>query len=279
VGANSLPRRIVKRLASPLLREDRYSYLQTAAMAWDIWRGGWREPELDLLPSMAKPGDTVLDIGANYGLYAYHFSRAVGPSGRVYSFEPVPFTVATLRRVARVLRLGNVEIVPRGCSDQAGPVTFQVPLAATGTISAGLAYIGTRKDDHPGFEQQVRWKQTREVAAELVVLDDYLPPLADVSCLKIDIEGAEVLAFRGADKLIDQHVPTIICEINHWYLEGFGFSVKDLVDPLLAKGYELFFYDDARKRLRPTPVSEVVEDNYVLLHPKRRARLAHLLPA
>src|SRR5206468_2011173 len=140
-----------------------YSYLQGLSMARDIRTGAYSEPELDLLPLAARPGDTVVDMGANFGLYTYHLSRAVGPSGRVYAFEPVPYTNATLRRVAARLGVRNAEIASKGCSDRGGRVTFSLPLQASGAISAGQAHIGSRDDDRAAKESQVRWQGTREV--------------------------------------------------------------------------------------------------------------------
>lgn len=277
MGANSIPRRIVKRLIGRVLDEDRYSYVQCAAKSLDIYTGSWSEPELDLVPYAVKEGDTVLDIGANFGLYSHHLSRAVGPRGKVYAFEPVPFTYKTLRRVARVLRLKNVEIVPKGCGSEAGTVTFQVPLSPAGTLSAGMAFIGSRTDDHAGRETQVRWTQTREIPAEIVVLDDFLPPLDDVTFVKIDVEGAEPFALRGAARLLDKHLPTVLIEINPWYLQGFGQSVDDLAKIFAERGYELYRFDDVTRRLRRHDFAAIVEDNYVFVHPRRAARLSPLM--
>jgi FkbM family methyltransferase len=279
MGANSLPRRIIKRVARPLLDENHYSYLQCVAKAWDIWRCSWYEPEIEVARAAVSRGDTVLDVGANFGLYAYHLSKAVGPVGRVYAFEPVPFTYKTLRRVVRVLRLDNVEIVPKGCAERNERITFSIPLAPAGTLSAGMAFIAGRTHDGPGKETQVRWTATREVEAEVVRLDDHLPALDDVSFLKCDVEGAETFVFRGATKLLDRHRPTLVIEINPFYLRGFGLALADLLDPLFDLGYSLYRYDETRKKLLSVAPPDVVEDNYVLVHPRRRERISALLPS
>lgn len=277
MAANSLPRRLAKRALRPLLSEDRYSYVQCVAKAWDIHRGSWYEPEIDLIEYAVRPGDTVLDLGANFGLYCYHLSRAVGPTGKVWAFEPVPFTFVTCRRVLRVLRLRNVDLVPEGCSDKNEDVVFSVPLAPMGTLSAGQAYVGTRDDDQPGKETQVRWTSTCNVTAHVIRLDDFLPKIDDVSFLKVDVEGAEVFALRGAERLLAKHVPTIVCEINPFFLRGFGVTLEDLLGPLHLLGYELHHYDDNLRKLLPIALNDVVEDNYVLIHPRRRERVAPLL--
>jgi FkbM family methyltransferase len=279
MGANSAARRLVKRLLYPLANEHTYRYMQAASKAWDIRSGKWSEPELELIPYALLPGETALDIGANYGLYCYHLSRRAGPAGRVYAFEPVPFTHRTLALVTKLLRLSNVEVVPKGCSDRAGRITFTVPVQASGAIAAGLAYIGGRDDDRAGKEQQVRWASTRDVTAEVVALDEFLPPLEKLTLVKCDVEGAELFAFRGAEQTVARHLPSVICEINPWYLEGFGVRLSELTDFFFAKGYELYHYanDGGRGRLRPVTPAEVAEDNYAFIHPSRRERFAELI--
>jgi FkbM family methyltransferase len=264
---------------SAATEDSAYRYVQAAAKAWDIRVGSWTEPELALLPFIVRPGDTVLDLGANFGLYSYHLSRRVGRQGRVYAFEPVPSTHATCRFVLKWLRARNVVLVPKGCSDRSADVVFQVPLQASGHSSAGQAFLTTRDDAHEGWQQQVKWKTTREVAAQVVALDEFLPSVTELSLIKADVEGAELLAFRGAEQTISRHLPNVICEINPWFLAGFGLSTAELVGFFDRKGYSLYRLDDSvsRLKLRPTALEDIVEDNYVFVHPRRRDRLASLI--
>ncbi|MDT5294387.1 MAG: hypothetical protein QOJ76_1267 [Acidobacteriota bacterium] len=276
MGANSAARRLLKKALYPVLNEHTYQYFQALAKAWDIRSGKWSEPELELLSHAVLPGETALDVGANYGLYSYHLSRIIGGAGRVYAFEPVPFTFRTLAVVARLLRFRNVELVQKGCSDRSGEITFTVPVQASGAVAAGQAYIGGRDDEREGRDAQVRWAGTRDVTAEVVALDEFLPRVERLSLVKCDIEGAELLAFRGAARIIGEHLPTVICEINPWFLEGFGISLDALLDFFSARGYGLYHYrnDGGRGRLREVGAAEVVEDNYVFIHPSRRERFA-----
>src|ERR1043165_4325349 len=252
MGANSATRRLMKRLLYPVTNEHTYRYMQAVSKAWDIRSGSWSEPELELIPYAVAPGETVFDIGANFGMWCYHLSRHIG-DGRIYAFEPVPFTHQTLRQVARLLRFRNVEIIPKGCSDRTGEITFAVPVQDSGAVAAGLAYRGGRNDDHPGKETQVRWSATRDIKGEVVALDQFLPAVERLSLIKCDIEGAELYDFRVAD------------------LTGFFFG----------KGYEIYHYtsDGGRGRLRAVEVSGVEEDNYAFIHPTRRDRFAALLEA
>lgn len=276
--AHSPARRAAKRLLRPLLNDRVYGLVQAISIARDIRAGAFVEAEMDLVPSALLPGETALDIGANLGMYLPVLSRAVGRDGHVYAFEPIPYTVATLRRVVRLLRLRNVTINAQGCSERAGHMTFTVPLQESGALMTGQAHIADRDDDHSGKEAQVRWQRTTTIDAEVVALDDCLPQLAEVSLIKCDIEGGELHAFRGAAELIALNHPTVICEINPWFLDGLGIRLAELTGFFAAKGYSLYSYDDARRRLdRVTDLDQVVEDNYVFLHPDKRSRLSGFL--
>jgi FkbM family methyltransferase len=279
MAANSAIRKLLKRVLFPIFNERTYRYFQAVAMAWDIRSGKFTEPELDLVPFALREGETALDIGANYGVYSYHCSRAVGRNGRVYAFEPVPFTCDTLRLIAKLLRFRNVEIVPKGCSDRNGKISFTVPVQASGAMSAGQAHISGRNDDHEGKEKQVRWNSTREIEGEVVALDEFLPHLSNLSLIKCDIEGAELLAFRGAEKIIDEFHPSVICEINPWFLDGFGLQLEDLIQFFFQKEYALYLYtnDGVRELRQVADLSNIVEDNYVFIHPQRLSRFALLL--
>jgi FkbM family methyltransferase len=276
MAANSLPRRMLKRILAPVLGDATYSVLQAVAMGWDIRAGNWSEPELDLLPMGLRAGETAIDIGANYGLYAYHMSRAVGPAGKVYSFEPIPFTARTFRLIQRGLRFGdNVELVNKGCGEKGGRVSFTVPVLGTGAISAGQVHMG-RNDERSGKEKYVSG-EAKSVDCEVVALDEFLPRVRDLALLKCDIEGADLFAMRGARKLLETHHPTVIIEITPWFLDGFGLTVSDVTDFFAGLGYRLYRYE--AKRLVPAVTQDVVEDNWIFIHPSRHDRFARILPS
>jgi len=279
MAANSALRRAIKKALHGFLGNSSYKYFQAVSKARDIRNGSWSEPELDLIPLAVKEGETALDLGANFGLYSYHLSRALGSSGKVYAFEPVPFTFETLQLVSRILGFRNVTLFEKGCSAEGGRISFEVPVQESGAFAAGQAYIGGRRDDREGKEQQVRWTGTRQVDCEVVALDEFLPRLENLSLIKCDVEGAELLAFRGAKKLIAEHLPSVICEINPWFLEGFGIRLDELLDFFGDQDYGLYYYrqDEGRALLTPVEAKDVVEDNYVFIHPSRLERFSSIL--
>jgi len=261
----------VKRVAAPLLNEATYSVLQAAAMGWDIHRGTWFEDEIDFAKRVISPGDTALDIGANFGLWAHHLSRAVGPSGHVHSFEPIPFTARTFRVLSHVLRFAkNTELHEVGCGETNERVVFKVPVMNTGAISAGLVHMG-RNDDRPGREVFARFPKTKDVPCRVVRIDDHLPDLQRVSFIKCDIEGADLFALRGAKQTIAQHKPALVVEITPWFLEGFGTKVEDLTGFMRDLGYRAYRYQ--KGALVPTTDENIVEANWLFLHDEAHSAL------
>lgn len=275
---DTLIRRFAKKILAPLRTTPLYSRIQAWSMARDIVSGRFREPEIALLPAAVKAGDTVLDIGANFGLYSYHLSKLVGPAGRVISYEPIPFTVQTLGRVVRMLGLKNVEVRPLGVGEKPGNLTFTVPLQGSGQFMAGQAHIGHRNDNHGDVEGQLRWKKTTQVNCPVVALDEEHKDLTTLSFIKIDIEGAETYAFRGAKRLIERFHPTILIEINPWFLDGFQLTMNDLIGPFLALGYKIYRYDpDLKKLAHVADESTITEYNYLFIHPDFESRFSEYL--
>ena len=169
----------------------------------------------------------------------------------------------------------------KGCSNENSRIKFAVPIQQSGAFAAGLTYISGRDDNRAGKETQVRWDATRDVEADVVRLDDFLPEIEDLPFVKMDIEGAEFFCLQGAQKLFSRHLPATICEINPWYLEGFGVKTEELTEFFTSKGYKIFFYSnkEGRKSLKQVRVDQIVEDNYLFLHPSRFERFTSLLPS
>jgi FkbM family methyltransferase len=265
---NTWLRRIAKRLLAPVRKTPIYSQIQAWSMARDITSGRFTEPEIKLLTDAVKPGDTALDIGANFGLYSYHLSRLTGPEGKVIAFEPIPFTSATLKRVIRKLNLRNVEIHAVGVGEIQGTLTFNVPLQQSGQLMAGQAFFSLRNDNHGNIQEQVRWEKTTQIHCPVVVIDEELKNLNSLAFIKIDIEGAEVFAFRGARGLIEKFHPTILIEINPWFLDGFNLRMEDLTGPFRALGYKIYHFDSSRNKLdHVADESTIIESNYLFIHP------------
>lgn len=259
-------RRLAKRLLRPLLPDRLYGPLHSLAKALDIRTGRWSEPEIALLAHLLRPGETAIDAGANHGLYTFHLSRAVGPTGRVHAFEPVPFTYDGLRRVSRLLALRNVQLVRSALGESPGEAEIVLPLQPSGALNTGLAHLAGHGD----------LARARRVGCRVLTLDAF-PLAGEVSLVKCDIEGAELLAMRGAERVLERDAPSLLLEVDPTLMGRYGLAPRDLSEHLAAHGYSPYRLrvHPGGRRLEPVPRLEV--GNHLFLHPRRRARVDDLI--
>ncbi len=257
-----------KRVFWRLLPRSAYQRLLAYSKARDFDSGRFREPELDLVDSLVRPGDTAVDVGANHGMWTLALSRAAGDRGRVYSFEPVPFTFGVLTAVARRSRIANVTLVNKGCSNRVASMEMTIPLQRSGSSDDLQAHLAQRAQG-PGEDGE-----SVEVSCEMTTLDVALDQAKGISLLKLDIEGAELLALRGAANLLTLQRPAIVCEVDADFLEGFDQRPQDVVDYLGQWDYEPHRYDSASRRLeRVAEPARIGHANVVFLTEAHRKRL------
>jgi FkbM family methyltransferase len=146
-----------------------------------ILRGGHESRELELLCSIVRPGDQVLDAGANVGIYSLFLSRAVGPTGRVVAVEPDPDNLEFLRFNLKINGCGNVTVCPCALGTSSGTVELYQVDDHRGNLS--LADLGKTGRSIP-----VTQRRGGDVLAELGLR----PRVA-----KIDVEGAEPQVLEG----------------------------------------------------------------------------------
>ena len=172
-----------------------------------------------------KPGDIVFDIGANKGALSKLMSRFVGPKGIVCAFEASP----------RVIELLHYNLVLAGCHNVT--VYNRAVYHETGA-KVGLYEVSHLNESlYNTYSPLDKRDATLDDQVLTVTLDDFVDQSGLVpSFIKIDIEGAELDALRGAHKLLSQHKPTLVLEqgptVMHCYehLRGLGYIAIDLAD-------------------------------------------------
>jgi FkbM family methyltransferase len=203
-----------------------------------ILYGGYEQREIDLLCSLVQPGDCVLDIGANIGLYSLALSRAVGPAGRVIAFEPDPDNATLLRRNLDVNGCANVTVVEDALGDESKDVKLYESDDNRGALSTSdVLGVG---EEHA---IRVRMRRGDAVLAELGVQ----PRLA-----KIDVEGAEPLVIAGLGARLPQ---ILMFEFVPQLLRAAGRDPADFLHELRSAGYSLAAIDPETGHTRDlTPV-------------------------
>lgn len=197
---------------------------------------GWKGPGGDLMQVVdryVKTGMTIWDVGANLGILSFCAAFRASPSGRVFSIEADPKYAEIQNRTARTLPPEYAPVVPlcAAVSDKMSLLSLVVP--KNGHARNHLSTVGGNSADSVECEKAV-------VAVTLDFLRQFWPA---PQFLKIDVEGAELMALQGANTILRDDRPIIYVEVN----EENSPAVTEL---LKSCSYALFAID-AEGRERP----------------------------
>jgi FkbM family methyltransferase len=227
--------------------------------------GDWFEAEMEFWRQQIQPGMTVIDVGANVGVYTFSASRQVGPSGRVLAVEPFSSCVRCLEETRRVNELNWVTVCAGAASDRPG--TARLSLHSSSELNEVVREEASdRASDQSQLEQghpeqgnfeEIRCFTLNDLAAE--------HQLQRIDWLKIDAEGHETQVLAGSDRLLSQFAPGILYE----NIAGSSGSNTPVAELLQARGYQLFRYQPYLGTLIPIQAIEELQGklNIIALPP------------
>ncbi len=203
-----------------------------------VSRSGFEEPERRFVERYLKPGMSVLNVGANAGLYALLAGRIVGTTGEVHAFEPASVSVDRLRRNLKLNGLS--EVVVNHC--------------AVGETSGSLDLC--RDPRHPDLDSHYSVRPLGEGGTDLierirsVSLDDYWSNTCagqtrNVDMIVIDVEGAELQVLAGARMLLAESKRIMVMVECTEYLD----EIDNLLRPM---GFSYHRWDASQANFRPT---------------------------
>lgn len=226
-------------------------------------------PVVRALTPYIPRGGTILDIGANHGKFAKNFAALHDRSCKVWCFEPLEYNYTLLQTIVRPF--SNVRIFKLALSDRTGTADLFLPVKTTSRrILPGSAHLGVESNaNHFGTS-------TAPDVARITIPTDTLDAVAareNLSALdfiKIDVEGAEGLVFRGGRATLSRFKPPIYTELQPGRPECLGMTVHDVVKELTNLGYQPHAFDE--DQTQPTPVPGYTEGvrDYLFLHPDRK---------
>lgn len=182
-----------------------------SAMMW-CDPGFFRKDE-EVLRKYLRPGDVFVDVGANIGALSLAAARLVGESGRVFSVEAHPRTVKYLRGNIKLNDAANVTVIHAAAGEHEGVVQF----------SSG------RSDDQNRVAQS-------GLDVPLRTLESLLPDVP-IRVLKIDVEGYELFALRGAGRVL-QKTDVVYIESYESHFQKYGYSTSDVLSFLASQRFE-----------------------------------------
>ncbi len=201
--------------------------LSDHAIGVPIARRAFERNELQFVSRTVRPGQHVVDGGAHAGLYTLAMARIVGASGSVQAFEPVARHAAWLEASVAESGAGAIVRVNRAAlTDQSGRGEMVV---AERTGNPGAAWLRPPGSSLPPAHAA---EPVRTVA-----LDELELP-RPVSFVRLDVEGAEGLALRGARRLLASDRPTLLVEMHADRIrEVSGVETCEMLAELRAAGY------------------------------------------
>lgn len=191
-------------------------------------RGNYGKGEDNTIAQLIKRGDIVFDIGAHVGYITMLASRLVGP-GKVVAFEPSPLNLAYLTRHVHINHMTNVEVFTTAVGLHQGQTSFDMTGRGTGR--------GRMTSNIDNNQPQV----------QVSALDDLYEQgrLPDPNLIKMDVEGAEGDALRGAAKMLARCHPTILLSVH-------GPQAKqDCESYLSSLGYEFSYIKPSTMIAKP----------------------------
>ena len=178
------------------------SLAQKLHMVHRCWRLRFKSevPSIHYVRTALQPGTTVLDIGANKGVFSIYMSRAVGADGQLIAFEAQPELGRHLEDVREAFGLRNMTLVNKGLSSSPGVLKMHRPAAGS-----GMATFEFSGDD-----------KLESLDVPVITLDDYVAEhdVGKISFVKCDVEGHEFQVFQGGASVLSRDHPTLLFECH-----------------------------------------------------------------
>jgi FkbM family methyltransferase len=171
---------------------------------------GTRHVERDIArdwAALVRLGDVIYDVGANIGFTVHRFQRLLGKKCRIYAFEPIPRNLKFLKR--NTGRLRDVTVVDAAVGNRDGRAVM-VDNRRHGSLSL-LAELGAIR---PALVQF--WGDVQEVDVAMLTLDAFSrsPGVSPPTFIKLDVEGAALMALQGATHILETAKPAITCSYH-----------------------------------------------------------------
>lgn len=203
-----------------------------------LYCGLYDYDEMNFLLRYLRPEDSFLDVGANVGVYTLLAASKI-ISGSIYSIEALPQNYERLKENIELNQFERIQTYQLAVSDREGMIELSL-------------------NDGDSTPSILEGNATHKINVKTDKLDNILPQ-TNLELAKMDVEGAELLALKGANLLLQDPVPV-------WILEIIGTSAIELVDFLNSYGYHLYQYSADANQLYPVTLEQKQGNNVLAIH-------------
>jgi FkbM family methyltransferase len=196
---------------------------------YHIYFAQWEAETVQVISRVIRPGDTIIEIGANVGSHTLLIGQKAGSNGRVYAIEPTLF--------ARQKLIDNLSLNPE----------------LNSVITVHDFLITDQSDKHPKRAIKSSWPSKKNiaersdetVASPAISVDEFISDngIERLDFLKIDIDGYDYKALLGAENAIEQLKPIVYIELCEWALNESGDRVDDIFAFFEAREYVAYSAD------------------------------------
>jgi FkbM family methyltransferase len=224
--------------------------------------GQFEIAELAFVERFLKPGMTVLDLGAHHGLYTLLACKRVGQQGRVIAFEPSPRERKALLLHIRLNRCKNVVVQGMALGNE--------------ETEASLYVVQGPETGCNSLRPPAVRSQTAAVLVQITRLDDWLrnSKIEQVDFIKLDVEGGELDALKGAVRLLGQRPrPVMLAELQDVRTKPWGYEAREVAELIARFGFRWFsITPDGRLKSLPENPRQY-EGNFVAVPEERLGEL------
>lgn len=227
--------------------------------------GRYEPEETAVMDLLARDARQILDIGANIGWYSVRLAIR-NPGACVHAFEPMPLSYSYLQRNISANAVGTM-VTPYnyGLSEAGG--SFEFHIAPAGGTNASLLNVADAAD-------------ARRVVGLTLTLDQWCANSSvKPDFIKCDVEGAELLVFRGGRETIARDKPIVFAELLRKWAKPFGYHPNDVLSFFAERGYVSFAVGQGGVRRIDSVDDQTVETNYAFVHAQAHCDLIGQLEA
>jgi len=196
--------------------------------------------DFEIFKEHVQEGDITIDIGANIGYFTLMLAKLVGPTGKVFAFEPDPRNISLLRKNIEINNYQNIIVIPKAVSN----------INQKCTLFTSQSSFGQNRIYEP---KKTRNQEFIPIESETIKLDDFFKnkdEMGNITFVKIDVEGAEKFVLEGMKNVLrSSRDVKIFSEIDLARLDDAGSSYIEVVEFLNKNGFTMFLVDKKENRI------------------------------
>ena len=209
---------------------------------------------IDILKRNFKDEFTFLDIGGNVGWYALNLSKSF-PKIKIHIFEPIKKTFDYLKKNLALNRTKGIRAHNFGFSDKEQELIFYYYKEGSG--NASIANVSETKD-------------TEEIKCKVYKVDNFVRNNhLTVGFIKCDVEGAELLVFKGALEVLKRDKPIVFTEMLRKWSKKFNYNPNEIISIFKNIGYKCYAISGNSLKEFDLMNEKTTETNFIFIHPEK----------